>query len=27
VIVHTPIILFLMWLFARTLAYHPPVLP
>jgi short-chain fatty acids transporter len=27
VMVHTPIIFFLMWFFARTLAYHPPVLP
>jgi len=27
VIVHTPVIFFLMWLFAQTLSYHPPVLP
>jgi short-chain fatty acids transporter len=26
VIVHTPIVFFLMWLFAETLTYHPPII-
>ncbi len=26
-IVHVPLVFFLMWLFAQTLTYHPPVIP
>lgn len=26
-VVHLPLVFFLMWLFAQTLPYHPPVLP
>jgi short-chain fatty acids transporter len=26
-LVHFPVVLFLVWLFAPTLAYHPPVIP
>jgi short-chain fatty acids transporter len=26
-LVHAPIVLFLLWIFAPTLAYHPPVIP
>jgi short-chain fatty acids transporter len=26
-IVHVPLVLFLLWIFGTTLAYHPPVLP
>jgi hypothetical protein len=25
--VHLPVVLFLLWLFAPTLPYHPPVIP
>ncbi len=26
-LVHTPLVLFLLWIFAGTLAYVPPVMP
>ena len=26
-IVHVPLVLFLLWIFGTTFAYHPPVLP
>jgi short-chain fatty acids transporter len=26
-LVHAPIVLFLLWVFAATLPYHPPVIP
>jgi hypothetical protein len=25
--VHLPVVLFLLWLLAPTLSYHPPVIP
>lgn len=25
--VHTPLVLFMLWAFAATLSYHPPVMP
>ena len=27
VIVHVPLVFVLMWLFAQTLTYHPPLMP